>query len=217
MSKKPEFIITPVGEYIAKMKECNQRTLTQMLGVENEEDSSSDEAFHTKKAARFVAVTPSPAKARPMKRVKKNTHPKKPPKTHKHKIGDLVTSTASEIGHPEYQCGRIGGAYVFFGLIVGNPEDRSSKLFNKNPDYINVRWSAVENGHTLVKSANKDVKHEMQIVDNTVIAVQKGKLRTIVRYNNPHLDSINSFVKEAILLEFYFIEPHGWCYVHDLE
>ena len=88
----------------------------------------------------------------------------------------------------------IGRGYVSFGLIVGNPEERSSKVFNKNPEYINMRWSAVENGHTLVKSANNDIKQEMHIVDKITIAVQKGKVRTIVRYNNPHFDNINAFV-----------------------
>lgn len=35
-----KLIITPVGEYIAKMKECDPLTLTQMLGLPTEVDDS---------------------------------------------------------------------------------------------------------------------------------------------------------------------------------
>ena len=65
MSKNPEFTITTVGECIAKMKQCDQRTLTQMLGVESKNEyyeNNSDSDFEDKRPARFATVSPSPAK-----------------------------------------------------------------------------------------------------------------------------------------------------------
>lgn len=75
----------------------------------------------------------------------------------------------------------------------------------------------MESGHTFVKCANKDVKHDMQIVENKIIAVHKGNVCTIVRYTYPHLDSTNLFVEEGIITELYYIELHGWWYAHDLK
>ena len=211
-----KFTITSVGDYIAKMKKCDQPTLTQMLGLPTEGDSGTDPdddfvnkpAFVTPQPKRKVNQIHSPAPKKTTKILKKKIT---------HKVGDLVTSTAAEIGHPDYKSSRIGAGYIFFGLVVGNPEDQSSIYFNKNPDYINVKWCATEPGHTLIKSANISVKIDTQIFDQAIIAVMKENIRTIARRHNPHLENVNMFIKTALLEEYYFVEPLGWCCVYDLE
>ena len=35
--------------------------------------------------------------------------------------------------------------------------------------------------------------------------------------NDPHLDGINPFLKDALLDEFYFIKPRVWCEIPDVK
>ena len=105
--------ITPVGEFISKMKKCDQPTLTQMLGLPTEGDSGSDpddDLFVTPQPKRKVNQIHSPAPKKTSKTTKilKKRSPRK--------VGDLVTSTAAEIGHPDYKSSRIGAGYIFFDL-----------------------------------------------------------------------------------------------------
>ena len=65
-------------------------------------------------------------------------------------LGDLVTSTARETGHPDYMSGRIDGGYIFFSIVQSY--SREGKQNQK--EMINVGWSSVEAGHDLIKIAN---------------------------------------------------------------
>ena len=119
----------------------------------------------------------------------------KPPK-----IGNLVTSTTYEMGHPDYAFCRISKVYVFFSIVVTGP-------WNWSSNYINVEWSFVEDGHMLIKSEKEDVKFEGHAREIHLILVLKHKAQVVALRNNPHLDGVNRFLKEALLNEFYFIEP----------
>ena len=96
-----KIVITPVWDYIAKMKACDQRIRTQMMGaepLESEEKGSND--FKKK----LTPVVTPPVKRKPKTKGRtreKLTKPKKtPPITTKlssnksPKIGDLVIRTA---------------------------------------------------------------------------------------------------------------------------
>ena len=122
-------------------------------------------------------------------------------------------STASEINHPDYLSGRIGGDYIFFGIARSysppqNPIDKEK---------INVDWSTVDDDQTLIKSANKTRLHRHPIdeEDPVIPAVLKNKVRVIAKRNNPHLEGINRFLRVELLDEFYFIEPKGWRHIHE--
>lgn len=77
-----------------------------------------------------------------------------------HKVGDLITSTIAKVSHPDYKNPRIGAGSIIFDLVVENPKEQSSKLFNKNSIYVNMKWCATEPGHTLIMSVNKSVKRD---------------------------------------------------------
>ena len=90
-----------------------------MLGINDDEDDcryTSDPDF----------ISPKKAKKETVKKRGHNTPVKSwsfgskfsedkrnPPYV---KIGDLIMSTASEINHPDYLSGRIGGGYIFLVL-----------------------------------------------------------------------------------------------------
>lgn len=67
------------------------------------------------------------------------------------------------------------------------------------------------------KSANRNFKSDMQIVDKTSIAVQQENIRTIARRNGPHVENVNRFLKVVRSLYYYFIKPLRWCCNYDLE
>ena len=125
------------------------------------------------------------------------------------RVGDLVTSTAFELKHPDLKRGVIGRPYIFFGIVqsytttyyVGRAtkEHTNSRIFN-------VDWSGVETCHNLIKCAKKnvgDVKEKSKI--NSVLPTHVDKVCVIAKQNNPYLDGMNGFLKDAILTEYYFI------------
>ena len=80
-----------------------------------------------------------------------------------------------------------------------------------------VEWSSVELGHILIKSDNAigSTFHETAPKKIQVQPVNKSKVRILVKSTCPHLDGLNYFLKSAVLDEYYFIEPHGWCLIRD--
>ena len=72
----------------------------------------------------------------------------------------------------------------------------------------------VDDVHKFTKSKKKDVKFEGQTGEIHSILVLKNKTRVFALRNNPHLDGINRFLKEALLDEFYFVEPNGWSRIY---
>ena len=108
----PQFIITPVATLVDQMKSVKQSTLTQMLGINDDDDDdlyTSDPDFVSPKKAKKETVKKrghnTPVKSCSF--VSKVSEDRKNP--HCVKIGDLIMSTASEINHPDYLSGRIGG------------------------------------------------------------------------------------------------------------
>ena len=107
---------------------------------------------------------------------------------------------------------KISGAYVFFGIVRSYSEVGP----NEKEKFI-VDWPAVETGHTLIKSANKNILHRHPIQNYADIRpVTYNKVRIIAKCNNPHLSGINDFLKVELLEEFYYIEPDGWRRIHAL-
>ena len=127
-------------------------------------------------------------------------------------MGDLVTSTARELDHPDYKTGKIEGAYIFWGIVRKYSQTTASRT-----ERIWVDWSQVEEGHTLIKSDNNKIlhRHPMDKELVNIPAVLKHKVRIIAKCNNPHLEGINRFLKIELLEEFYFIKPHGWRRIHE--
>ena len=101
---------------------------------------------------------------------------------------------------------------MFDIVVVGHTRKKHTnfKVHKRiSGNYINVEWSPIEDGHTLIKIKKKDIKFEGQIREFHFISVLKNKTRVIVLRNNLYLDGIKRFLKEVILDEFYFIEPTG--------
>ena len=129
------------------------------------------------------------------------------------KIGDLVTSTAREFEHYNYQTQKISGAYVFFDNVRSY-----SEVGPNEKEKVIVDWSVVETGHTLIKSANKNILHRHPIQNYAVDIhpVTYDNVHIIGKCNKPHLSGINDFLKVELLEEFYYIEPDGWRRIHAL-
>lgn len=115
---------------------------------DNEEDNSINDDFIAKVLIIVTIIVTMSTRKKP-----EILSSNKTIKPTKHNINDLVTSTASEMMQPEYKKGRIDRSCMFFGIA-----DQSSKLFIKNPNYINVKWCGVESGYTLIKSATKMIQ-----------------------------------------------------------
>ena len=183
------------------MKSAKQGTLTQMLGYPDSDQDFSD----------FVTPNPKKQKTTKSPHSKNSVHKKNPVGP---KVGDLVMSTAAELQHLDYVTQNISGAYIFFGIVrsystVGNDNEKEK---------VNVDWSAVETGHSHIKSENKNILHTHPIKNYAVNVppVSKDKVHIVAKSNNPHLLGINEWLKMELLDEFYFIEPDGWMRIHAL-
>ena len=74
-----ETVITPIRQYIAMMKACDQNTLTQMLSIQTSgEETGPGPDFETKKCC--DVVTP-PTKSKKTPKKKRTTVTQKPPKS----------------------------------------------------------------------------------------------------------------------------------------
>ena len=125
----PQVVITPVSEFKKSLtkQELVQTTITQTMNTSN--SSSEDDDFEKKPPKPDITpskvVTPPPKKRVKKESPVKRRTQKKPKKT-KPKVtfieknnrnlfsqGDLVFSTAKEIGHPAYKNDDISGSYLF--------------------------------------------------------------------------------------------------------
>jgi len=183
------------------MKSAKQGTLTQMLGYPDSDQDFSD----------FVTPNPKKQKTTKSPHSKNSVHKKYPVGP---KVSDLVMSTAAELHHLDYVTQKISGAYIFFGIV----RSYSTEGNDDEKEKVNVDWSAVETGHTHIKSENKNILHRHPIKNYAVIVppVSKDKVHIVAKSNNPHLLGINEWLKMELLDEFYFIENEGWRRVHAL-
>ena len=79
---------------------------------------------------------------------------------------------------------------------------------------INMKWSTVEDGHTIVKSENKYADGtQRQVKETRTIVSLKDNIRIITKYNNPYLDNINHFLKKALFYKYYSIKLSGLSFI----
>ena len=83
---------------------------------------------------------------------------------------------------------------------------------------INIDWTSVELGHTLIKSENRNVlhRHLLDHVHIDILTVLINKMRIVTKSKDPHLDGIDCYLELELLDEFYFIKPKGWRRVNEL-
>ena len=72
---------------------------------------------------------------------------------------------------------------------------------------MTTRRSSVESSHTPIKRNNKGGKKEEDNGAVHHIATMKKNVRIVTMHNDPHLNGIKQFLKDALLDEFFFIKP----------
>ena len=125
-------------------------------------------------------------------------------------VGDLVMSTAKQIGHLAYEYHYVSPSYLFFGsvknIVMGDdPAD----------DRINIHWMTIKKG--VVRFA--DVQTVMipydpeNSYDDHYVAIAPTRmedLKVLARHTSDDLSLVNDFVSAAVNDQFEFNLSGGW-------
>ena len=183
----------PVADYIQNSKKPDQHTLTQLFNKQNahSDDSESDDDFVAKKP-RHQRKTPTivSPNAQEIKRRSKAANRKLIPDLAQ--FGDLVTSTAKELNHPDYTSGRVNPGYILFGVVRGGDKDTVLVSWNK-PEPIFCKNTGVVNHDTKL----------IEYADRTLV-------RVVAKSDDQQITKMNNFLRAAIYHEFFFKKGVGW-------
>jgi hypothetical protein len=132
------------------------------------------------------------------------------PSRNQFNVGDLVMSTAKQIGHPAYEFKYVSPSYLFFGSV-------KDIVMGKDPadDKINVHWMTIEKG--AVRFA--DVQTVMipydprNSYDDHYVAMAPTRmedLKVLARHTSNDLSLVNDFVSATVNDQFEFHVSGGW-------
>ena len=222
----PQVVITPVSEFKKSLtkQELVQTTITQTMNTSN--SSSEDDDFEKKPPKPDITpskvVTPPPKKRVKKESPVKRRTQKKPKKT-KQKVtfieknnrnlfsqGDLVFSTAKEIGHPAYKNGDISGSYLFFGCVThivtkDDPHD----------DEVNVHWMTIHNEKIRYVDAQSTIEPyttESKYTDRyvSIEPLKMPLLKVLLRRDDSDLSYLNDFIAHEVNEQYSFDIFRGW-------
>jgi hypothetical protein len=125
-------------------------------------------------------------------------------------VGDLVMSTAKQIGHPAYEFHFISPSYLFFGsvkdIVMGtDPMD----------DKINIHWMTIKKGDVrfvdvqsvMIPYDPKKSYHDHYVA---MAPTRMEDLKVLARHTSNDLSSVNDFVSAAVNKQFKFNLSGGW-------
>lgn len=139
--------------------------------------------------------------------------------------GDLVMSTAGEIGHPALSYNVIGINYVLFGIVKyftytkwhGPGREHDWEGYVKNNERLKVSWMSIEDDTTKVRYVDStEPSPVLKSEDPTLIfsvdipPVHKDSLKLISKCNCSDLSMISEFARNEICDKFRFYTPEGW-------
>ena len=135
--------------------------------------------------------------------------------------GDLVMSTALEIGHPALEYEHIGPSYVFFGVVKyftytkwqRNGKGGSWEGYLKDHERLKVEWMTIQRfERRYIDYSGAIVKDTMPGTDFWVDIppVHKNNVKVIAKRNSSDLSMVNGFLREPINEHLYFASPEGW-------
>jgi len=139
--------------------------------------------------------------------------------------GDLVMSTAGEIGHPALTYNAIGNSYILFGIVKyftytkwhGPGKEAEWEGYVKNNERLKVSWMAINDDATSVRYVDStEPSPRLPKEDPTLIfsvdipPVHKESLKLISKCNCSDLSMISEFARKEINEKFRFYTPEGW-------
>ena len=125
--------------------------------------------------------------------------------------GDMVMTTARNIGHPTYQHGKISGSHIFLGVVthIVTKDDQLD-------DEVNVHWMIISNETVRYVDAQSDIVPYTAECEHTDCYVATGpvkidKIRILIRRNCGDLSTLNNSLAKAINYQYSFDIFLGWC------